>query len=86
MHTMKKYLALALALLLCLSVLWGCGKKDPQPGTDDQTPQTDDTNPEGDPVVTLSDTLECCDGELGPVSAAMGGRTGGSGTGTISEI
>ena len=63
MHTMKKYLALALALLLCLSVLWGCGKKDPQPGTDDQTPQTDDTNPEGDPVVTLSDTLECCDGE-----------------------
>ena len=64
MHTVKKYLALALALLLCLNVLWGCGKKEPQPGTDDKTPQTDNTNPEGDPVVTLSDTLECCDGNL----------------------
>ncbi len=63
MRTMKKYLALALALLLCLSALWGCGKKDPQSEDEDQTPQTDETLPEGDPVVTLSDTLECCDGE-----------------------
>lgn len=63
MHTMKKYLALALALLLCLSVLWGCGKKDPQNEDGGQTPQTDDTDPEGEDMATLSDTLECCDGE-----------------------
>lgn len=62
MNRMKKYFTLMLALLLCLTALWGCGKDEPQQPNEDKTPtdqtQTDDTQ-EPD---ALSDEIVCSNG------------------------
>lgn len=63
MNRMKKYFILVLGLLLCLTALWGCGKDETPQESGEEAPQTDAGQPEADPVVTLSDTLECSDGE-----------------------
>lgn len=77
MKHMQKYTALFLALLLCLTALWGCGSKEPQ---DAETPddsqqeqqgdqtqqdngdQTDDEDLQDVPEL-LSATIVCSDGE-----------------------
>jgi predicted small lipoprotein YifL len=65
MKTMKKYLLSALAVLLCLLTLWGCGKKAPQedPADGEQTPQQNQQQEEQQQTpVILSDTIECSNG------------------------
>jgi len=67
MKYVYKYAALMLALLLCLTALWGCGTKlpDQQPEgeeTSDQQEQTDGEQQNEQPQL-LSDTISCCDGD-----------------------
>ena len=72
-HT-TKYIALLLALLFCLTALWGCGSKDPQDAEtpdDSRQEQQDGQEQQGDTGLQdgqqdtaelLSDTIVCCDG------------------------
>ena len=64
MKYVYKYAALMLALLLCLTALWGCGKEEPEAGQDNETQQDQEQGGQENPTPQLlSDTISCSDGE-----------------------
>lgn len=64
MKYVYKYAALILALLLCLTALWGCGKEEPEAEQNNETQQDQEQGGQEDPTPQLlSDTISCSNGE-----------------------
>ena len=65
MKYMTKYLALGLALVLCLGTLWGCGKQVDDEPSETPDPSADNTSTDEELLpLTGSDTIECSNGSV----------------------